>query len=175
MGTVPQALLTRREDLIARLAQDDVYDIAVVGGGATGLGVALVPRAMQQLQRPGLVYRALPAALIIGLAWFPWHLPELVSDPGQRPLTPFAVYIFSQSVLLTWLYNSTQASLPVVVLFHAAFNTFTKFFLADLQGSPYPYLVAWWVVAGAVAVLAVAAVAYAGSRDLVKGAPRPAH
>jgi len=41
MGTVPQALLTRREDLIARLAQDDVYDIAVVGGGATGLGVAL--------------------------------------------------------------------------------------------------------------------------------------
>ncbi|MFJ6303651.1 CPBP family intramembrane glutamic endopeptidase [Pseudarthrobacter oxydans] len=128
----------------------------------------LLPR----LQRD---YRALPAALIIGLAWFPWHLPELVSDPGQRPLTPFAVYIFSQSVLLAWLYNSTQASLPVVVLFHAAFNTFTKFFLADLQGSPYPYLVAWWVVAGAVAVLAVAAVAYAGSRDLVKGAPRPAH
>ena len=62
-----------------------------------------------------------------------------------------------------------------MVRFHAAFNTFTKFFLADLHGSPYPYLVAWWVVAGAVAVLAVAAVAYAGSRDLVKGAPRPAH
>lgn len=41
MVTVPQALLTRREDLITRLAQDDVYDIAVVGGGATGLGVAL--------------------------------------------------------------------------------------------------------------------------------------
>lgn len=128
----------------------------------------LLPR----LQRD---YSALRAALIIGLAWFPWHLPELVSDPGQRPLTPFAVYILAQSVLLAWLYNSTQACLPVVVLFHAAFNSFTKFFLADLQGSPYPYLVAWCVLAGVVAVLAVAAVVYAGSRDLVKGGLRPAH
>ncbi len=34
-------LLTRRDELIARLAQDRQYDIAIVGGGATGLGVAL--------------------------------------------------------------------------------------------------------------------------------------
>lgn len=36
---------------------------------------------------------ALAAALIMGLMWLPWHLPELVSDPGQRPLAPFAIYI----------------------------------------------------------------------------------
>jgi glycerol-3-phosphate dehydrogenase len=34
-------LLTRRPDLVAQLAEDREYDIAVVGGGATGLGVAL--------------------------------------------------------------------------------------------------------------------------------------
>ena len=34
-------LSTRREDLLLRLAQNDSYDLAVVGGGATGLGVAL--------------------------------------------------------------------------------------------------------------------------------------
>ncbi len=34
-------LPTRREDLLNRLAEPKVYDIAVVGGGATGLGVAL--------------------------------------------------------------------------------------------------------------------------------------
>jgi glycerol-3-phosphate dehydrogenase len=34
-------LPTLREHLIARLAQDRTYDIAIVGGGATGLGVAL--------------------------------------------------------------------------------------------------------------------------------------
>jgi glycerol-3-phosphate dehydrogenase len=38
----PQALLpTRRVDLMARLGEDRIYDLAVVGGGATGLGVAL--------------------------------------------------------------------------------------------------------------------------------------
>lgn len=35
------AAATRREDLLARLAQGGTWDIAVVGGGATGLGVAL--------------------------------------------------------------------------------------------------------------------------------------
>jgi glycerol-3-phosphate dehydrogenase len=34
-------LPTQRKDLIARLTQDQTYDLAVVGGGATGLGVAL--------------------------------------------------------------------------------------------------------------------------------------
>ena len=37
----PDPMPTRREDLMARLAQDCDYDIIVVGGGATGLGVAL--------------------------------------------------------------------------------------------------------------------------------------
>ncbi len=36
-----QPQLTRRDDLIARLAQVQYYDIAIIGGGATGLGVAL--------------------------------------------------------------------------------------------------------------------------------------
>ncbi|PNI10243.1 hypothetical protein CXX84_01855 [Arthrobacter sp. AFG7.2] len=117
---------------------------------------------------------ALGAALTVGLAWLPWHLPEVISDPGQRPLTPFAVYIFAQSVLLAWLYNSTQASLPIVILFHAAFNSFTHFFLADLQGQPLPYLVAWWVLAGLAALFALGVVLRAGSRNLVRGAAGPA-
>nr|WP_315490543.1 glycerol-3-phosphate dehydrogenase/oxidase [uncultured Rhodoferax sp.] len=36
-----QPHLTRRDELIAQLAQAQSYDIAIVGGGATGLGVAL--------------------------------------------------------------------------------------------------------------------------------------
>ena len=41
MPTLPQALLTDRAQLMARLSASKRYDIAVVGGGATGLGVAL--------------------------------------------------------------------------------------------------------------------------------------
>lgn len=37
----PSPLPTRRADLIARLAQPCCYDIAIIGGGATGLGLAL--------------------------------------------------------------------------------------------------------------------------------------
>jgi glycerol-3-phosphate dehydrogenase len=41
MPSKAQPLLTRREDLLARLHPSAVYDLAIVGGGATGLGVAL--------------------------------------------------------------------------------------------------------------------------------------
>ncbi len=41
MLTPQPPLPTRRADLLAQLAQDRDYDLAVVGGGATGLGVAL--------------------------------------------------------------------------------------------------------------------------------------
>jgi len=40
-STPGDVLPTRRDELIARLAQPVSYDIAIVGGGATGLGVAL--------------------------------------------------------------------------------------------------------------------------------------
>lgn len=41
MPTLPLPLPTHRADLLQRLAQPVQYDIAIVGGGATGLGVAL--------------------------------------------------------------------------------------------------------------------------------------
>ena len=34
-------LTTSRADLLARLEEERTYDLAVIGGGATGLGVAL--------------------------------------------------------------------------------------------------------------------------------------
>jgi glycerol-3-phosphate dehydrogenase len=40
-GVTAPALPTRREDLLERLARAGTWDLAVVGGGATGLGVAL--------------------------------------------------------------------------------------------------------------------------------------
>jgi glycerol-3-phosphate dehydrogenase len=41
MSISPPSLFTSRTELIARLAQARQYDIAIVGGGATGLGLAL--------------------------------------------------------------------------------------------------------------------------------------
>jgi glycerol-3-phosphate dehydrogenase len=41
MPVASNPLLTRRAELLARLARPHHYDLAIVGGGATGLGVAL--------------------------------------------------------------------------------------------------------------------------------------
>jgi len=61
---------------------------------------------------------------VIGGIWWSWHLPELISVPaGQPPALPFLVVVVSQSMLLAWLYNSTRGSLPIVMIFHAAFDT----------------------------------------------------
>ena len=41
MNQSTQALATTRSQLLERLAQTETFDLAVVGGGATGLGVAV--------------------------------------------------------------------------------------------------------------------------------------
>jgi membrane protease YdiL (CAAX protease family) len=116
---------------------------------------------------------ALVAALLVGLVWLPWHLPELVSDRGERPLVQFVIYVVASSVIYAWVYNSTRASLPIVILLHAAFNSFAKFFLSGLQGSHY--VVAWWTLAGLVALVAVAVVAYAGRENMTRRHTKVVH
>lgn len=53
---------------------------------------------------------ALAAALLLGVVWALWHIPELASDPTQqRPPVPFLLMVVAQSVLLAWIYNGTAA------------------------------------------------------------------
>ena len=48
------------------IAQEAIQMQTIVNLVSAGLGLALVPRSMMQMQRPGVVYRALPAALSEG-------------------------------------------------------------------------------------------------------------
>ena len=116
---------------------------------------------LPQLQRRRT---ALQSALIVGLIWLPWHLPEFVSDPSQRPLAQFAVLLLSQSVILAWLYNSTGGSLPIAMLCHAAYNSLARFFLGDLTSGHY--VLAWWVMSGLTLFIAVGVVWHAGGSTL---------
>lgn len=52
-----------RHGVTPRIAQEAIQMQTIVNLVSAGLGVALVPRAMMRLQRPGIVYRSMPAAL----------------------------------------------------------------------------------------------------------------
>lgn len=127
-------------------------------------------------------HTALAAALILGVVWALWHLPELVSDPtGQRPPVPFMLLVIAQSVLLAWIYNSTGStksaatgehspagtgSVPLCMLFHASFNTSGALLFPALAG-PH-YLTLWWTLALLHVLAALVAIAYAGPGRLAR-------
>jgi uncharacterized protein len=91
--------------------------------------------ALPRLQRR---LAALWAALVLGVLWALWHLPELISDPtGQRLPLQFVMWILAQSVILAWLYNSTNGSLPIVIICHAAINTAGRFVLPEFANENY--------------------------------------
>jgi len=52
-----------RQGVTPAIAQEAIQMQTIVNLVSAGLGLALVPQAMMPLQRPGVVYRALPAAL----------------------------------------------------------------------------------------------------------------
>ncbi|WP_254764950.1 CPBP family intramembrane glutamic endopeptidase [Natrinema marinum] len=69
---------------------------------------------------------AVGGGVAVGLVWAVWHLP-LFFVPSEtlyyrEPFLGFAVSITLLSVLMTWVYNNTNASLLPALLFHTSFN-----------------------------------------------------
>lgn len=124
---------------------------------------------------------ALTAALLLGVVWALWHIPELASDPTQqRPPVPFLLMIVAQSVLLAWIYNSTaipasrrdsdgqstSGSVPLCMVFHAMFTTAGALVFPAFAG-PH-YLALWWSLALLHVLAALVVVAYAGPWRLAR-------
>ncbi|MET0992990.1 MAG: CPBP family intramembrane glutamic endopeptidase, partial [Mycobacterium sp.] len=124
--------------------------------------------ALPRLQRR---LDAIWAALVLGVLWALWHLPELISDPTrQRPPLQFVVWALALSVIFTWLYNSTNGSLPIVIICHAAIDTAGRYMLPEFSNGGYQ--VVWWFMVGLYVVIAVIVVLVAGPRQLVTRIPR---
>jgi membrane protease YdiL (CAAX protease family) len=68
-------------------------------------------------------YWPLIASLILGSVWALWHLP-LVGNEFPWPIVPaFLLSLFGATFMLTWLFNHTNGSVLLPMLFHATVNT----------------------------------------------------
>lgn len=110
---------------------------------------------------------ALAASLVLGAAWFVWHLP-LAYLPGQAggqfPLALWGVTITLTAILYTWMYNSTRGSILAVTLLHAGLNVWGPLVALhpDETGDP----LSAYVMAGGYAVLALLLVLAFGGETL---------
>ncbi len=70
-------------------------------------------------------YNALTSSLIVGILWSLWHLPSFFI-PGtiqyEQSFFAFFTSALLISILFTWLYNNSERSILVVLLFHTSIN-----------------------------------------------------
>lgn len=87
-------------------------------------------------------YTALTAAVIVGFVWTLWHLPlhvflPAISDGFATTSLLSRVATVPLAIVLAWLYNATDGSVIIPMLFHAGWNSsqtwFSRRFPMDLE------------------------------------------
>ncbi|MGQ4515597.1 CPBP family glutamic-type intramembrane protease [Streptomyces sp. DW26H14] len=82
-----------------------------------------MPRAQER-------YGPLPATLLVGVLWGAWHLPLFLTEWGGGPhVHPAKVGAFLATTLcfsfaMTWVFNRSGESMPLVMLMHTSVNNF---------------------------------------------------
>jgi membrane protease YdiL (CAAX protease family) len=111
---------------------------------------------------------ALEASVKLGLLWAFWHAPlmRFAEWRGDLSLGAFVVlyplYIIALTIIFTWVYNHTQASILVATVLHSAFN-YTLFFLdKTFKFAQYDPLLVQGVVTGLFWCVAVALIGVYG-------------
>jgi uncharacterized protein len=107
-----------------------IYNLAFFGfGEETGWRGFALPRLQNKMN-------ALTSSIVLTIFWALWHLPLFLYRPGYTAMgMPGAFgWVFSLltgSILLTWLYNSSRASILICAVFH---STVDIAFTADIAG-----------------------------------------
>jgi len=105
------------------------------------------------------------ASLILGVLWALWHLPEFLipswaassGGGGVLGITLFTITAITFTIVITWVFNNTRASLLLAILVHASIDTFTyplgAIFPAKALASAFPEIIGFGVVAVVLIVL----------------------
>jgi uncharacterized protein len=117
------------------------------------------------LPRMERLHGPLLASLFLGVLWALWHLPEFLvpswaASSGGGSITSiilFALIDITFTIVITWVFNNTRASLLLAILVHASIDTFSitlgAIFPAKALASPFPYMIGFGVVALVLIVL----------------------
>jgi membrane protease YdiL (CAAX protease family) len=91
--------------------------------------------ALPRLQRK---FGPLGGTLILGPLWGLWHVPLFLSEWGGWPditwmrIGEFVAFACVFSVIVTWVFNRTGQSLPLVMLLHVSVNNFMSLAYSDM-------------------------------------------
>ncbi|GAA3543114.1 type II CAAX endopeptidase family protein [Nonomuraea rosea] len=91
--------------------------------------------ALPRLQRR---FGPLGATAILGPLWGGWHLPLFLSEWGGWPdltwmrVGEFIAFACVFSVVVTWVFNRTGQSLPLIMLLHVSVNNFMSIAYSDM-------------------------------------------
>jgi membrane protease YdiL (CAAX protease family) len=96
---------------------------------------------------------AFKASILVGCLWVVWALPFswTPSTPGAMVVRAILLLLGSipASILATWIYNRTQGSLLLVILFNNSVKI-TDLFITPPAASPVCAVISLWIVAVAV-------------------------
>lgn len=140
-------LLTSKEFPEFNLLTFFVYNMIFFGfGEETGWRGFALPRFQ-------IKYNALTSSLILTVFWAIWHWPLFFYRPGYTSMEMAGIvgWLFSLvtgSVLLTWLFNSSRASIFICAVFHSTIDIAFTADLADKNIVNYTgFLITVWGIA----------------------------
>jgi len=86
---------------------------------------------------------ALSASLIIGVLHAIWHLPLFIG--GDMPFSTILI-ILAGAVMFTWIFNNTNGSVLIAILFHTAVDLSVAYFEPLFSGANTQSLSVWLMV-----------------------------
>jgi uncharacterized protein len=117
------------------------------------------------LPRMERLYGPLLASVILGVLWALWHLPEFLvpswaassGGGGIVGIIMFTITTITFSIVITWVFNNTRASLLLAILVHTSIDAFSgtlgASFPARAVASALPLIIGFGVVAVVLIVL----------------------
>lgn len=107
---------------------------------------------------------ALAASLVLGVAGAGWHLPLYITEWNHLAYIPLVI---SSYVVFTWLYNHTNGSVLLAMLYHTSQNAIGGgFFSAMYSGADATRM--FWLLAAVYTVAAIVLVIVAGGASLYR-------